>query len=476
MLKLNSIFKSGTKLSKESSPHIKITEKSIEGLNKNRNISLDFSNTPLKQNKKIIKRNTRTNSFNSLIINQTESGIYPAYPYMSGFNPTYNHKLIINKNYSGLKGNFKQKNKSINLKKGIFNLNKPKLPISKKNSKKKSKRNFLNSYFINPSNIHISFNTVGNNFQFEPNLKQNKNNNNILKTDFFHNNLTNNKAINNSEINKSIHILHKAKSNKKYNFNNEINNLINNISEENQKLLLNEIKLFLNVFTKIKKNKNEEIIINEKDIPELKKGGLLGHILNENYKIKRKNEELELKIEYISKELEQMKKEKINIKNEIEKKDILIKEMNLKINTINQDFTNLRNTLNNTNKNKDKEKDKLLDEFNSIKSSNNDLDNISLDNNANIDIEAYKSALNKNNIKKMTKNKSEKNVKTKKEVVGLNFGSKVGTYNFNDEFLKDYENFSESWRKEADKMIQRRGIKKNVPNIKLNNDNKNNNK
>ena len=214
MLKYNSIFKSGTKISKESSPHIKITEKSLEVLNKNRNMSLDFSNTPLKQNKKIIKRNTRTNSFNSLIINQTESGIYPQYPFMSGFNPTYNHKLIINKNFSRTKKKYNQKNKSINLKKGIINLNKPKLPISKKNSKKKSKRNFLNSYFINPSNIHISFNTVGNNFQFDQNLKQNKNNN-ILKTELFHNNTNyNNKAINNSEINKSIHVYHRAKSNK----------------------------------------------------------------------------------------------------------------------------------------------------------------------------------------------------------------------------------------------------------------------
>ena len=141
MLKLHSIFKSGTKISKESSPHIKTTEKSIEGFNKNRNISLDFSNTPLKQNKKIIKRNTRTNSFNSLIINQTESGIYPQYPFMSGFNPAYNHKLIINKNISRSK-KYNQQNKSITLKKGIINLNKPKLPISKKNSKKKVKEIF----------------------------------------------------------------------------------------------------------------------------------------------------------------------------------------------------------------------------------------------------------------------------------------------------------------------------------------------
>ena len=477
MLRLNSIFKSGIKLSKESSPHIKITEKSIEGLNKNRNISLDFSNTPLKQNKKIIKRNKRTNSFNSLIINQTESGIYPPYPYMSGFNPTFNHKLIINKNYSGLKGNFKQKNKSINLKKGIFNLNKPKLPISKKNSKKKSKRNFLNSYFINPSNIHISFNTVGNNFQFEQNPKQNKNNN-ILKTDLYHNNnfnYNNNKLLNTSEINKSIHALHKTRSTKKFNFNNEIYNIINSTSEEYQKILLNEFKLFLNVFIKIKKNKNDEIIINERDIPELQKGGLLGNILTENYKIKKKNEELELKLDYVCKELEEIKNDKKDIRKQLENKDNIISEMNLKINSFNQEFTKIQNIIKNINKNKNSNNNLILkkEETISNKSSLNDLDNISLGNNINIDIEAYKSALNKNN-KNMTKNKSEKNIKANaksKKVAGLSFGSKVGSYNFNDEFLKDYENFSESWRKEVDKMLQRRGgnIKK-IPEIKINTD------
>ena len=59
----------------------------------------------------------------------------------------------------------------------------------------------------------------------------------------------------------------------------------------------------------------------------------------------------------------------------------------------------------------------------------------------------------------------------KKNVGGLSFGTKVGSYNFNDEFLKDYENFSESWRKEVDKMLQRRGgnIKK-IPEIKINTD------
>ena len=151
MLKFHNLINNNSRLTKEYSPYLKSTEKSIEGLGKNRNISLDFSNTPIKQNKKIIKRNTRTNSFNSLLINQTESGIYSPYPYMSCFNPGGNHKLMINKNLSGLKATFKPKNKSFNLKKGLMNLNKPKLPSRKKVSNKRSKRNFLNSYFINPS-------------------------------------------------------------------------------------------------------------------------------------------------------------------------------------------------------------------------------------------------------------------------------------------------------------------------------------
>ena len=471
MLKIHNIYKNEVKMPKDYSPYIKITEKSIEGLNKNRNISLDFSNTPLKQTKKIIKRNTRTNSLNSLLIQQSESGIYPQYPYMTGFNPPYNHKLIINKNITGLKLNYNQKNKSINLKKGIFNLNKPKLPISKNNSKKKSKRNFLNSYFFNPSNIHISFNTVGNDFQYDQNLKHNKNN--FLKTELFHNNKNNinNKLVNIGEINKS---LHKVKSTKKYNLNNEIFSIINSVNEEQQKILINELKSFLNFFTKIKKNNNEEIIINESDIPELKNGGLFGHILTENYKIKKKNEELELKIDNISKELEQIKNDKKEIRREIENKNKIINDMNSKMNSLNQDFIKLQNIVKNINKKRtSNNNNSIKEEPFSNKSSLNDFENISLGNNLNIDIEAYKNALNKN-VKKMAKNKSEKNIKPKIKVGNLNFGPKVGSYNFNDEFLKDYENFSESWRKEVDKMLQRRGNIKKVPGIKLNTDSNNN--
>ena len=468
MLKLNSIFKRGIRLSKESSPNIKTTEKSIEGLNKKRNMSLDFSNTPLKQSKKIIKRNTRTNSFNSLLINQTESGIYAQYPYMSGINQNFNHKLMINKNITGFKRNlYRQKNKSFNLKKGIFTLNKPKLPMRKKNSKKKTKRNFLNSYFINPSNIHISFNTVGNNFQLEQNLRQNKNH-------LFHNNINNNKLLNTSEINKSIHILHKTKSNKKLNFYSEINSILNSTTEEQQKTILNEFKSFLNIYTKIKKNKNEEIILNENDIPELKKGGFLGNILYENYIIKKKNKELELKLDNISKELEQIKNDKKDIKKEIDNKDIIINEMSNKVKGIDEfnKSQNNNNAFNNTNNinNIDEMKKDKKNETISNKSSQNDLENISLADNLNINEEAYKNALNKNG-NKLSKNNSGNSLNPKNKIGMLNFNSKVGSKNFNDEFLKDYDNFSESWRKEVDKMLQRRGNNKNIPGIKLKTDN-----
>ena len=98
------------------------------------------------------------------------------------------------------------------------------------------------------------------------------------------------------------------------------------------------------------------------------------------------------------------------------------------------------------------------------KSSQGDLENISIVENSNINIEEYKNALNKdkiNNNKQIKRNKSGKNLKNKDDVGILNFSSKVGNYNFNDEFLKNYEYFSDSWRREADKMLQRRGIKLN---------------
>ena len=138
------------------------------------------------------------------------------------------------------------------------------------------------------------------------------------------------------------------------------------------------------------------------------------------------------------------------------------------MNALNKKFKKLQNeVVNNKSKknifeNRKKNKDMAI----SHKSSQNDIENISLGNNLNINIENYKTGLNKSS--NLKKNKSEKNIKTKNKVANLNFNSKVGSFNFNDEFLKDYENFSESWRKEVDKMLERRGNNNKIPGNKLN--------
>ena len=155
------------------------------------------------------------------------------------------------------------------------------------------------------------------------------------------------------------------------------------------------------------------------------------------------------------KELEEIKKDKKDIKKELENKDKIIKDLSSKIDTFNIEMLKIKNIMLNMSNKSKKENDFSF----CNKSSQGDLENISLADNSNINEELYKNVLNKN--RQMKRNKSGNNLKTKDDVGILNFNSKVGGYNFNDEFLKNYENFSESWRKEVDKMLQRRGIKLN---------------
>ena len=465
MLKLQSFFNNCSRLNKEYSPYLKSTEKSIEGIGKNRNISLDFSNTPIKQNKKLIKRNTRTNSFNSLLINQTEGGLYYPYSYKTKINEQKsNNKIMLNKGILNFKANH-QKNKSLNIKKEIMNLNKYKqtMILRKKSQKKNCKRNFLNSYFINPNNVHISFNTVGNNFQIDSQqIKQNNNKSNLM-----YNNNNKTFYFNNSELNKSISNISKIKnsyynikrSNKNINIYNEIVNIIQALNDEKQKIFLNDFKSYLNILNKIKKN-NKDIIINENDLKEIQKSGsILGNILYQNFKFRQKNEQLELQMNNIMKELNEIKQDEKDNKKEIENKNKIIKELNDKIDLFSIEMNKMKNIILNLNNKANKDINQSL----VIKSSQVDLENISLADNININEELYNNVLNnaKKNMKQLKRNKSGKNIKTKDNLGILNFSSKVGNNNFNDEFLKNYDYFSDSWRKEADKMLQRRCIKLN---------------
>ena len=105
----------------------------------------------------------------------------------------------------------------------------------------------------------------------------------------------------------------------------------------------------------------------------------------------------------------------------------------------------------------------------SNKSIQDDLESISLADNSNINEELYNNVLNKakKNMKQMKRNKSGKNLKIRNDTNILNFSSKVGNTNFNDEFLKNYDYFSESWRKEADKMIMKKIIMKELKIVKM---------
>ena len=90
-----------------------------------------------------------------------------------------------------------------------------------------------------------------------------------------------------------------------------------------------------------------------------------------------------------------------------------------------------------------------------------DLSNISLADNLNINEEIYNIALNRNR-KKMIGNlldlKNEKNgKKINDEEKNKKMPKKLDLKNdnFNEEFMKYYDKFSDSWRKEVDKMLKK---------------------
>ena len=132
----------------------------------------------------------------------------------------------------------------------------------------------------------------------------------------------------------------------------------------------------------------------------------------------------------------------------------------------NNEYTNEKLSYNiNKENNQEKEKameindkNKSMEEKDSI-----ELSNISLVDNLNINEENYNIALNKNK-RKMGKllelksekigNKNKEEERIKKVPKKLNFMND----NFNEEFMKYYDKFSDSWRKEVDKMLKKGSI------------------
>jgi hypothetical protein len=232
----------------------------------------------------------------------------------------------------------------------------------------------------------------------------------------------------------------------------EINNNKSSNNNENKNMRINTKNINnITINTAIKESKHYETSINYNNNQKLKKFEKIHQLPlnNINNLIKKQNKERGNSLEVNN---FQDTSKLINI----ETKDATEKENN---ENINEKWSSLLNI------EKRKEKEKTLEINNnqneSIEEKDSiELSNISLADNLNINEEIYNIAVNKNKKKmgKLLDLKSEKigkklneEERIKKLPKKLNFIND----NFNEEFMKYYDKFSDSWRKEVDKMLKK---------------------
>ena len=513
------------KFTRQPSLKILITEKDS---NPKRIIDTDFSTTPVKPHKKIEKRNLRKNSFNKLLFNQTED-INKSRTNNLSHMPTC--KLFINKNLSihKLANNLLLKKKQNNNNNKFFNskisnykknvsLNQTKFSIIKKNSK--NFRINTQSFISIPSNMKQNFITM--NFF-------NTNNNNINLNKKNNDNYTNNHSL---VLNKNIFEFQKDKNNKKdipkktkliinknklkTQFGLNTNNTTKKNKKNNKKNLSTNFKKSTNDFINLIKNTKatyetgkgitpplkeikNALMLSNKDLYHINDGNI--KLLCENVKLKKKNEELMNKINNISREFKEIKKNNNDIKEELKEKNNIINNIKLTMDIFNQELIRLQSQIrsneNNTSKfhknmekikklnikgieiNETNEKTpstgigyvhdkkytsnekKMINSSNYMDNQNNSLsdeNNISMAANLNINEEEYKKILEKNKLKKTKTNSNTIN--------SLNLNQKKDEkicFDFNQEFLRNVDNFSESWRKEVEKMMKRKSKNEKSP-------------
>ncbi len=401
-------------------PTIKSTNKSIDNFHiPKHNISIEFS--PKK--KQVKKRNIRNNSYSSFIHNKTETSNLTNKK-IKIISKEKEHLNTINNFHSNNFNHVKPLNK-ININNGI--------PFHKKNNsmKKLIKSNFLankkinnknynqnvqHSYMLSTNNLNINFNNMDNS-----NIKsknQNKNRNYI-------NNTYENESINFSLRDKKEENLSKKEIKSKIEkINNELNDLISKVNNEEKEFLFKEIE---NNYNSLLENHN----INSNNI--------INNLITDNKYLKEQNQKFNKKIDYIENFINNIKQENKIMKEDLSNKDKIIKDIQNNIIMISTGFNKLKQKNNN-----EEEKSQTINE------SQND-SNISLTDNLNINNIKKQNSNNKNiiniasNINKFTTKLNLKNEKQK---------------DFNDEFLENYNEFSPSWRKEVDKMIQRKQNKK----------------
>ena len=222
------------------------------------------------------------------------------------------------------------------------------------------------------------------------------------------------------------------------NNNKNMNNNDNNNIKMNQKNINN-----LTINTAKKENKHCETSANSINAQKLKRIENIHQLPlnNINNIIKKQNKERGNSLEANN---FQDTSKLINI----ETKDATEKENNENINEKWTNILNMEKRINNNNNENIEEKESI------------DLSNISLADNLNINEEIYNLALNKNKKKignfldlksaKLGK-KINDDERIKKMPKKLNFMND----NFNEEFMKYYDKFSDSWRKEVDKMLKK---------------------
>ena len=364
MIKMKEKINNNLNFNKEMSLNLKISSKNNDIFFKTNNESIDFTSSPIKNNKKVIKRNIRTNSYNSFLYNQTEN-------------------IMINKNPFNSNIISVDSNSKINLKKNIF-----------------------------------SFSSTNQNFNNSKSKKNNNNNNNKKKK--------NHKNIKNRTKNITAH--QSTSNLGKFNINTDTNNYIisNNSSEYiNDNSSQNIVLQFLhNKKKNLNQNNNSYFqhsnLLNSKDFNHLKDHNLCSDKEKDKLYFRNNNN--------TSKNLLFLTRQNINSKNFQENKALINKDIKkhhlneqfLYSNKKNIDF-NSRDINSNpkskkyftktTKNSEDKERNKK--EINRLNTNINNINNLDIFNELNF---LYNKSLKKRNEKN---NNEERNKSGKKDIINL---------------------------------------------------------
>ena len=421
--------------SRNNTPNNQFTNKSIEiHYSSNKNNLIEFSSPNIKE---IKKRNNRTNSYN----------IYCNHNKTEGNQFTSNYLMNQNKNFKSFsKGkehfnsfsNVPTKQNDIqNMKKKKSNYEIPNIKneiISLKGffqsvnfignklikAKIKNENKLQKSYIPKKSKLNINFNNLSNNNTSKKFIG--KKNNYLINS--YDNYSMNN--IGNSIPNYQSNTLKLSKEQIKFKIdeiNNQISELINQANEYDKEFIYNEL------------GKNYCSIINNQNQDSL--NDIINNLFKDNQILKHENNELNKNLEKIENLLKMICQDNKLLKNNLLTKDLEIKELQNTMNNLSKVFQSVKNENNNLLNTKDENK-------NLSRSNLDDTVNISLAENININPEYFK------NKHIMISNDSSKTNPSSK--LNLNFEK---NNDFNDEFLDNYNDFSPSWRKEADKIIKK---------------------